>query len=82
MKKLITIFIAAVLITACALSFTVSGAETPFKVEITGSTAVTAGATATYTISAHSPLQTVHGIAHPLPQHPLVQVLPGMAVQT
>ncbi len=51
MKKILTIFIAAVLFALCTFSFTVSGAGTPFKIEISGSTAVDAGSTAVFTIS-------------------------------
>jgi hypothetical protein len=51
MKKILTAFIAAILIGVCAFSFAVSGAEKPFKIEISGSTAVTAGSTATFTVT-------------------------------
>lgn len=51
MKKIITVFVAAVLLALCAFSFTVSGAEAPFKIEISGSTSVAAGSAATFTIT-------------------------------
>ncbi len=51
MKKLITIILAAVIFTACAFSFSVSGAEASVKLALSGSTAVSAGDTAVFTLS-------------------------------
>ena len=51
MKKIITFFVATVLLAVCALSFTATGAEASFKIAVSGSTAVSAGSTAEYTVS-------------------------------